>query len=109
MMIKTSGSNSKADAPVNHLNNGCAPLLADAQGSIQIPTFVQQCDTLEKLKQHLLESSSSSCEDSDDNDSYVQEASLTSIDDMRKRLEARLDEIVAHSSSRQNMGSPSVE
>ena len=81
------------------LNNASGPL---------IPTFVQQCDTLERLKKHLLASSSDSSSDDDDplgnvgdmnsdsddkDDELILEARLT-LEDMRKRRELQLDERV---------------
>ena len=70
------------------------------EGARTIPTFVQQCDTIEKLKRHLLASSSDdsdsegfrrgSCGSSSDEDEQGEEVSHT-IADLRKRLEAKLD------------------
>ena len=77
-----------------------------------IPMFVEQCETIEKLKKHLLAASSSNSSDynseserqhlrhlsdnysSSEQDELEQEVAL-SMADLRKRLEAKIDEHVA--------------
>ena len=78
-----------------------------------IPMFVEQCETIEKLKKHLLAASSSNSSDdnseserqnlrhlsdnyssSDEQDEMEQEVAQT-MANLRKRLEAKLDEHVA--------------
>ena len=54
---------------------------------------MQQCDTIERLKQHLLASSSSSSDlDQDGSSSDSGDEAIQKLREMRQRLEAKLDQ-----------------
>jgi len=66
--------------------------VAPATHSFQT-TFVQQCDTIERLKQHLLASSSSSSDlDQNSSSSDDGDEAMQTLRDLRQRLEAKLDQ-----------------